>query len=603
MRQEKSRFTKVSLYLITKIVLNLVLLILAVFGWTYAIIYKFPSTIDNGGKIFDSMLLFVSNNILVIIGLLILFIAISLFVTYFFFHEQFTYYKMKTEKVSLRTGRIVGDLLVKLFLMMIIIVVSFPISSLTTEIVLNNRLKGYYEDIIQNNIETDIDEIITNIDGINIQEESLQDNGVKLSDQDLHNIYLDSRQCEFAIVEDYLLSQQKYSEFVRKDILSMSDINELYYIGNERNYYDGYIVPYVISWIFDVQVINNIDIPANYSYTTHTCLSDISHQDLAALGPIINEIAFRRAFENIDLSVKPEYFLLVENEYIAKRKVETQKLIEEYDLIIASNQEILTEIYEFRAKKDYTISIMGVEYWNEFEERLNAVEIQANNNIEKTESIKAELVESDDEIGAEAGIFLQPKTINIAYVDSDENINRFITFMHEYLHYASYITSQLTQEGEVFSYSNEEKAYSGDWNGEYLELFYEEAMTEILADKMLVSLSNNGYETGEFIQNLNQSYYPISGLLDFLYSKDPSINEKAYFTKDLGSEEVVFDTVYGEGFYAANYELFYVIFDKIYYYDSPFSAEVNELLKNMSVDESCYFDESYGFSFECIPYL
>ena len=90
MRHDRSRFTKVSLYILAKILLNIFLFISAVIGWTLAILYSFPSKIDQGGNIFNSLFAFIAQDYLYILGFVIFYFIISLFITYFFFYQQFT---------------------------------------------------------------------------------------------------------------------------------------------------------------------------------------------------------------------------------------------------------------------------------------------------------------------------------------------------------------------------------------------------------------------------------------------------------------------------------------------------------------------------------
>lgn len=603
MRHDRSRFTKVSLYILAKILLNIFLFISAVIGWTLAILYSFPSKIDQGGNIFNSLFAFIAQDYLYILGFVIFYFIISLFITYFFFYQQFTIPQDKRIKTKFRTGRIIGDLVIKFLLLIIIMIFSFPVSSITTEILLNSQLSEFYEKQIAEISITDTSLIIEKLDQVNKDEESMQNNGVSLNGQDLHNIYIDKAQCEFAIVEQFISNETDYSEYIKKDVLSLSDIDDIYYIGNEKAYKENGVLPFILSRIFDVQITSDYVLLDNYSNDLHTCLSDVAQKDLATLGPIINEIAFRRTFEHINLSYRPEYFILNENNYIAKRNVENDKLLEEYDILIASNKEILNDINEFRADKDYTISILGQEYWNEFDEYMISVEDQANSNIEIMENIKNNIIESKEDIGAEAGIFIEPKTINIAYVYGDENNNRFMTIMHEYLHYASYITSQLKIDGKNIDYTNEVNAYAGDWNGDLLETYFEEAMTEILVNKMVESLNNNGYKTEIMYEIISQAYYPMTSLLNFTYVQDPELNESVYFSKDDGSLKLVFDTIYGEGYYQENNGKLITIFEKIYDTDPLFSDDINTSLREMGVGEDCNYTDEFGFSPNCAKYL
>jgi len=232
-----------------------------------------------------------------------------------------------------------------------------------------------------------------------------------------------------------------------------------------------------------------------------------------------------------------------------------------------------------------------------------SVEDQANSNIEIMENIKNNIIESKEDIGAEAGIFIEPKTINIAYVYGDENNNRFMTIMHEYLHYASYITSQLKIDGKNIDYTNEVNAYAGDWNGDLLETYFEEAMTEILVNKMVESLNNNGYKTEIMYEIISQAYYPMTSLLNFTYVQDPELNESVYFSKDDGSLKLVFDTIYGEGYYQENNGKLITIFEKIYDTDPLFSDDINTSLREMGVGEDCNYTDEFGFSPNCAKYL
>jgi len=296
MRHDRSRFTKVSLYILAKILLNIFLFISAVIGWTLAILYSFPSKIDQGGNIFNSLFAFIAQDYLYILGFVIFYFIISLFVTYFFFYQQFTIPQDKRIKTKFRTGRIIGDLVIKFLLLIIIMIFSFPVSSITTEIILNSQLSEFYEKQIAEISITDTSLIIEKLDQVNEDEESMQNNGVSLNGQDLHNIYIDKAQCEFAIVEQFISNETDYSEYIKKDVLSLSDIDDIYYIGNEKAYKENGVLPFILSRIFDVQITSDYVLLDNYSNDLHTCLSDVAQKDLATLGPIINEIAFRRTF-------------------------------------------------------------------------------------------------------------------------------------------------------------------------------------------------------------------------------------------------------------------------------------------------------------------
>lgn len=57
----------------------------------------------------------------------------------------------------------------------------------------------------------------------------MQNNGINLKGQDLHNIYIDKAQCEFAIVEQFISNETDYSNYIKKDVLSLSDIDDILY--------------------------------------------------------------------------------------------------------------------------------------------------------------------------------------------------------------------------------------------------------------------------------------------------------------------------------------------------------------------------------------
>ncbi len=156
---------------------------------------------------------------------------------------------------------------------------------------------------------------------------------------------------------------------------------------------------------------------------------------------------------------------------------------------------------------------------------------QDSENFFKTQKERLQTV--GENIPLESGNFEPPDTIKIAYDTKNPNpvADYFAIVIHEYLHYASYI-------------SEEQKL---------TDLFFEEGLTEYFTRRV----TNKSFDT-----EINISY-PAHAKIISEMTKMITESELAeiYFTKDQEALEKALDRVYGDGFYKKNQ----IVFESLQY--------------------------------------
>lgn len=272
-------------------------------------------------------------------------------------------------------------------------------------------------------------------------------------------------------------------------------------------------------------------------------INNLDKKDLPAVSPFLGYLFIKKYFPYREVRSFPVIEIKSKAEYLSYRKQDIKSKSAKIDLelnklsfligSLSANLELLKTSSGSAKKSDIDAS-----------EKL----IKEYSRIKDFYSLhKERLALHSGNISRELGMFLPPDTIKIEdSIINEQNFADFFTVLvHEYLHYASYVS---------------EKKYLNDF-------FFEEGLTEYFAEEILKN----------HLDEKTKLSYPVQVAIISEITKTLTEREIAdiYFTKDQEGLEKMLDRIYGDGFYRNNK----IVFESLQYSSSQ--QEVNALTREI----------------------
>jgi hypothetical protein len=246
-------------------------------------------------------------------------------------------------------------------------------------------------------------------------------------------------------------------------------------------------------------------------------MTQIAPNDVTNISPLIGYVFLKSYFPLRQIKHYPTVEIMKRDEYANYRKNETKKKIEKVDLQIKKIDTYVSSISaaiknnkKFDTRENKKI-LSDYQYYEDFyKKQKNVLQIQA------------------EKVSHENGLFVPENSIKLVFNSSDVHgvADYFATVVHEYLHFASFVSNEKRFENS----------------------FFEEGLTEYFArnaiKESLDTSTNLGYPVQVKIIKEMTNMITESELADLYFAKDEEGLEKAL------------DRVYGDDFYKNNSVLF-----------------------------------------------
>lgn len=294
-------------------------------------------------------------------------------------------------------------------------------------------------------------------------------------------------------------------------------------------------------------------IDANFKYSNiylmdnKLIISNLDKKDLPAVSPFLGYLFVKKYFPYREVRSFPNIEIKSREEYLAYRKQDIKSKADKIDLelnklnfligSLSASLETLKAASASTSKSDIAASEKLISEYTRIKD-FYALH-------------KQRLALHSENIPRELGMFLPPDTIKIEDgIINGQNFGDFFTVLvHEYLHYASYVS---------------EKKYLNDF-------FFEEGLTEYFTEEILKN----------HVDKKTKLSYPVQVAIISEITKNLTEREIAdiYFTKDQDGLEKTLDRIYGDGFYRNNK----IIFETLQYSSSQneISALTREIMKRI----------------------
>ena len=279
-----------------------------------------------------------------------------------------------------------------------------------------------------------------------------------------------------------------------------------------KNVYGTKLLPAVPSFLI-LPVVKQF--PAILLFDNTVVVTKHDQKTLQMTSPLLGYLLVKHYFPRRKITRYPQFVLLKKNEYLSYRQNDTKKKIIKIDSELEKISGMISSLSAtLESEKRNKQAENLLEDYQDYEEFF------------KTQ--KEHLEKSTETVSHEFGVFVPPDSIRIvwSHENTQSQIHYFVTLIHEYLHYASYV-------------SNEKRFASS---------FFEESLTEYFTRKIIQETfgaeTNVGYPLQVEIVTAMTKMIPESELAEIYFTKDEMLLEKAL------------DRVYGYDFYKNNYLLF-----------------------------------------------
>jgi hypothetical protein len=294
------------------------------------------------------------------------------------------------------------------------------------------------------------------------------------------------------------------------------------------NFYGGYVLPSLPE-----SVILAVDKSLSRVILVDNTLilSGITPTDLQEISPFFGFSLARSYFPTRKIRAYPKIRVIGRKEYLAYRRADVAEKLRRVDLEIEKTEVIIASLSAGIAADTNAVTKKQGEI---LLSRYKAFEA-----FYKAQKRRGETLASS--AYRELGLFMPPDVIRIVVDDRVEQpdvLDLMSAVVHEYLHYASYV-------------SDEKR---------FVSTFFEEGLTEYFARAAL---------RDELVSHSHLAYPLHVVVVEEMMQKIPESElEEIYFRKDEDELERVMDRAYGEGFYRDNL----VLFDDLQYATDPVQA-------------------------------
>lgn len=272
-------------------------------------------------------------------------------------------------------------------------------------------------------------------------------------------------------------------------------------------------------------------------------INNLDKKDLPEVSPFLGYLFIKKYFPYREVRSFPVVEIKSKDEYLSYRKQDIETKVGKIDLelnklnfligSLSATLELLKNASESSKKSDIDASEILIKEYSRIKDFYSLH--------------KERLALHSGNISSELGMFLPPDTIKIEdSIISGQNFADFFTVLvHEYLHYASYIS---------------ETKYLNDF-------FFEEGLTEYFTEEILKN----------YLNEKTKLSYPVQVAIISEITKNLTEREIAdiYFTKDQEALEKMLDRLYGDGFYRNNK----ILFETLQYSSDP--GEINALTRQI----------------------
>lgn len=281
-----------------------------------------------------------------------------------------------------------------------------------------------------------------------------------------------------------------------------------------NNLYGKYIVSTIPSFL--VLPTKNLDYDV-LLLDDYLIISDAKSRDMQLISSLIGYVFVKNYFPTRSIKHFPKIAIMNKQEYFEYRKNETNKKLEKLDKQIAkidsfvgSMSAALKENKKLNTPANRKVVNEYSYYESYFKKQRNIIKFQ----VEK--------------VPHESGLFVPENSIKIVFGTANvhELVDYFSTVVHEYLHYASFVSDKKRFENS----------------------FFEEGLTEYFARGAIKESLDTDTNLG----------YPVQVKIIKQITKMITETELAdlYFVKDETGLEKALDRVYGDDFYKDNAVLF-----------------------------------------------
>jgi hypothetical protein len=272
-------------------------------------------------------------------------------------------------------------------------------------------------------------------------------------------------------------------------------------------------------------------------------ISDIALSELQEISPFVGHFFVKSFFPTRLIKSYPHISTMERAEYLAYRKEDVSRKLVKIDEEISEIEGIVSSLSASLVADEDAVA---TEERNELLEKYKKYEEFYKAQRRRGESMA-------ENMHHELGLFLPPDSIRIVFLGEDSvqpTVDEYLgAIVHEYLHYATYIS--------------EEKVFAS--------AFFEEALTEYFARAAV-------RDDGNVKTNLAYPLH-VAVIEQMMLLIPESEFEEIYFTKDEEGLQRALDRVYGDGFYQNNL----VLFDELQY-TSDFKQGLqyaNEIMKRI----------------------